>query len=146
MVKHAEILVIDDNFQDTLLLKKILSEYDPKLHLDIVQNYVDAVNFLFLNSDEEILSKLQLILLEISISDNKGRILLHQIKENPELKKIPLLVLTRSPDPTEAEYCYNEFVNAYLHKPESTEEFSHMIKMILKFWMGFVSLPEHAWS
>ena len=145
-MKQVEILIIDNNIQDTMLIRETLNEYNSHLNLRVAQNYVDAINFLFLNSDEETLSNLQLILLESSIPDEKCGVLLHQIKEHPELRKIPLLIMTQSSDPDDAEYFYNEYVNAYLHKPESKEEFSLLIKMILKFWMEFVSFPEHVWS
>ncbi len=145
MTKHAEILLIDDNPQDIMFFRNYLIHHSSSINLNVKQNYVDAIDYLFSITNDDVLVKPQLILLEITVSNHKGMQLLKTLKDHPDLKKIPLLVLTRSKDSKVAQQCYQRHANAYLPKPESKERYLALINIILKFWMKIVSLPENTW-
>lgn len=146
MAKRVEILLIDDNPADILLVRNHMVDHNSHISLNIVQNYTDAIDYLFTITSDDTHEKPQLILLEITISNSKGRQLLTIIKEHEELKKIPLLILTNSKDSKIAQECYKQYANAYIQKPESKERYISLIENILKFWMDIVSLPEYTWS
>ena len=146
MVKHAEILLIDDNPKDIMFIRNYLIHQNSHINLKVTQNYVDAIEYLFSITSDSNQLKPQLILLEITVSNGKGKQLLTTIKDHEELKKIPLLVLTNSQDSKDAQECYKQYANAYIQKPESKERYHALIKNILKFWMEIVSLPEYTWS
>ena len=143
---HVQVLLIDDNPQDVLLISRIFSDYQSNLTLKVAQNYVDATEFLFLATSNEHLSNLQLIILEVTISNRNGFKLLHAIKQNQELRKIPLIILTQSDNIEDVRLCYHEFVNAFIKKPNTKNEFESLMQVIIKFWIETISLPEHAWG
>ena len=146
MVKYAEILLIDDNPKDIMFIRNYLIHQNSHINLKVTQNYVDAIEYLFSITSDDTQLKPQLILLEITVSNGKGKQLLTTIKDHEELKKIPLLVLTNSQDSKDAQECYKQYANAYIQKPESKERYHALIKNILKFWMEIVSLPKYTWS
>ena len=146
MINNADILLIDEDPNDTLIISNVISKFNPSLNLKTVQNYLDAIEYLFLESSVDPYSNLQLILLEINLSERKGISLLQTIKENPELKKIPLIVLTRSNNEKDIRFCYQQHVNAFVQKPKTKAELNVLLETILKFWIEVVSRPEHAWS
>ncbi|MHA1110840.1 MAG: response regulator [Promethearchaeota archaeon] len=146
MAKHAEILLIDDNPKDIMLIRNYLIQQNSHINLIVTQNYVDAIEYLFSITSDDTQLKPQLILLEITVSNGKGKKLLNTIKDHHELKKIPLLVLTNSKDSKDAQECYKQYANAFIQKPQSKERYLALIKNILKFWMEIVSLPEYTWS
>jgi len=146
MVKYAEILLIDDNPKDIMFIRNYLIHQNSHINLKVTQNYVDAIEYLFSITSDSNQLKPQLILLEITVSNGKGKQLLTTIKDHEELKKIPLLVLTNSQDSKDAQECYKQYANAYIQKPESKERYHALIKNILKFWMEIVSLPKYTWS
>jgi chemotaxis family two-component system response regulator Rcp1 len=146
MTKTSEILLIDDNPQDNMIFRNFLQRNNPEVNLNIMQNYVDAIEYLFSVSSIGDHIMPHLILLEITTSTHKGLRLLKSIKEHPELKKIPLLVLTNSKNPEDVDNCYNLYANAFIRKPESKERYRALIRTIIKFWINTVSLPEHTWS
>jgi len=145
MVKPVHILLIDDNPEDIMLVRNHVVNQNSHIDLNILQNYTDALDFLFAITSDEVQEKPQLILLELTVSNSKGKQLLTMIKEHEELKKIPLLILTNSKDRKYALECYNHHANAYIQKPESKERFFALIDTILKFWLDTVSLPEFTW-
>ncbi len=146
MVKNAEILLIDDNTHEIMLVRNYLIENNSPINLNIVQNYVDAIEYLFDITSDKTHVKPQLILLEITVSNHKGLQLLKSIKEHPDLKIIPLLVLTKSEITMDVWDCYKQYANAFITKPESKERYEALLMNIIKFWMEIVSLPEYTWS
>jgi CheY-like chemotaxis protein len=145
MVKRVEILLIDDNPADIMFVRNHIIKHSSHITLNIVQNYSDAIDYFFKITSDDTHEKPQLILLEITISNSKGKQLLTTIKEHEDLKKIPLLILTNSKDSNFAQECYKRHANAHIRKPESKERFFALIDNILKFWMDTVSLPEFTW-
>ncbi len=146
MINNAQILLIENDPKDSIFINNVIYQYNPNLTLKVVLNYIDAADYLFLSSLEETESNLQLIILEITLSDRKGVKLLQSIKQHPLLKKIPLIVLTNSTIPEDVQFCYEEHVNAFIYKPKSKERFELLLKILLKFWIDTISLPEHAWD
>lgn len=146
MARYTEILLIDDNPQDILFIRNYLVHHNSHINLNVMQNYVDTIEYLFSITSDDNQIKPQLILLEITLSKGKGKQLLNTIKDHIELKKIPLLVLTNSQESKDAQECYNHYANAYIQKPESKERYLALIKNVIKFWLEVVSLPEYTWS
>ena len=146
MGKNSEILLIDDNPQDNMLFRNFLLQNNYEISLNVVQTYVDAIEHLFKISSVGNHTIPRLIVLEITISNHKGLALLKSIKEHPDLKKIPLLILTKSENPENVNNCYFQQANAFIRKPKSKERYLALIGTLLKFWMTSVSLPEYTWS
>ena len=146
MTKNSEILLIDDNPQDNMLFRNFVHRNNYEINLNIMQSYVDAIEYLFSISSDGDHSLPHLIVLEITTSTHKGLTLLKSIKEHPELKKIPILILTHSDDPEHVGICYAQNANAFIRKPGSKDRYISLINTILKFWMKKVSLPEYTWS
>ncbi len=142
MKKSPEIILIDDDPEIAIWVNKIIDLRSIPNIIRTSQNYVDAMELLFPSRNKRERFYPKLILLEIEVSNNKGLTLLQSIKKHPELKKIPILVLSNSSNEEFIKKCYNLHVNAYLKKPPSFEEFTQLFNIVLKLWLEIITLPE----
>jgi chemotaxis family two-component system response regulator Rcp1 len=83
-----------------------------------------------------------LILLDLNLPRRDGREVLAEIKADPDLRRIPVIVLTTSDAPQDITAAYNQHVNAYIKKPVDLEQFIHAIRSIEEFWLVVVRLPQ----
>ena len=137
-MKVAKILIIDDNSKDVLLITGEMDRYYKPLNFKVMPDYVSATKYLFMENHKIP----DLILLEITISNNKGLKLLQTIKENSRLKAIPILILTNSQNKRNIEECYTQYISAFIQKPNDSIRFKKLIRVLLQFWIEKVSLPE----
>ncbi|NTU80582.1 MAG: response regulator [Chloroflexales bacterium] len=79
-----------------------------------------------------------LILLDLNLPVQDGRRVLADIKQDPALALLPVIVLSTSRQPRDLEYCYTHRVNAYLHKPVDLQRFYAMIAALCEFWLTYV--------
>lgn len=137
-VQRRSILVADDDPEDCLLIKDALEESECSCEI------------IFVSNGEELLRKLQgpmpapdLILLDLNMPRKDGREVLRELKEDPELKQIPVVILTTSNLQEDVQECYSLGVNSYITKPASFRSLVDMMKCIHRYWFGLVKLPEN---
>ena len=82
-----------------------------------------------------------LILLDLNLPTINGREVLAEIKSDPDLRRIPVVVLTSSEDDNDVIETYNLHANAYVVKPVDLDKYMQVIKAVEGFWLGFVKLP-----
>jgi len=141
LLKPIEILLVEDNLADVRLTQEALKE--EKLHtcLSVVNDGVEALAFLRREGKYANAMRPDLILLDLNLPRKDGREVLKEIKNDPELKAIPVVVLTISEAEKDILASYNLHANCYITKPLDLNQFSTVVKSIQDFWLTIVKLP-----
>ena len=136
-----EILLVEDNPGDIRLTQEVLNEGKVHNSLSIVENGVQAISFLRKENEYQDAPTPDLILLDLNLPKKDGREVLLDIKNDPELKKIPVVVLTTSQSEEDILKVYDLNANCYISKPVDFGQFIDVVKSIENFWLSIVKLP-----
>ncbi len=139
--RFMEVLLIEDNTDDVLLTQRALKEGKVLNHLHVVMDGEEALNFLFQKGEYKGVSTPDLIFLDLNLPKVDGRKVLAQIKSDPVLRRIPVVVLTTSKAEEDILRSYDLHANCYVTKPLDLEQFINVIKSIEDFWLTIVKLP-----
>ena len=139
--KPIEILLVEDNPGDVRLTRESL--YDAKVHNNMVvaRDGLEAMACLRNEGKYTNATRPDLILLDLNLPRMNGFEVLDAIKEDPNLKRIPVVVLTTSQAEQDIISSYDLHANAYVTKPVDLEQFIRVIKSIEDFWLEIVKLP-----
>ena len=136
------ILLIEDSPSDARLTAKTLSKAKVLNNLHIVEDGVEAVTFLRQQGKYLEAPRPDLILLDLNLPKKDGREVLAEIKADPRLCAIPVVVLTTSEDEEDILKSYQMHANCYLTKPVTLPDFMKVISLIEEFWLTVVKLPK----
>lgn len=140
-VKPIEILLIEDNLGDNRLTMEVFKDAEVSNNIQIVTNGVDATKYLYQEKRFADAVRPDIILLDLNIPKKDGREILAEIKKNPKLKCIPIIVLTTSQSEQDIKSTYEHYANAYITKPIDLDNFIKVIKSIETYWLNTVELP-----
>jgi CheY-like chemotaxis protein len=139
--RPVEILLVEDNPGDERLTREALKEGKVYSNLHWVKDGVDAMEFLRRQGRHSGAPRPDIILLDLNLPKKDGREVLQDIKNDPELKRIPVVVLTTSKAEEDVLRTYNLHANCYVTKPVDLEKFIVVVKSIDVFWLTVVTLP-----
>lgn len=139
-----EILLVEDNPDDVLLTEEVLTEAKVKNHLHVVENGEEALDYLYKRGEYENVNRPDLILLDLNLPGKDGREVLVEVKENDDLKRIPVVILTTSRAEEDIFKMYQHHANAYITKPVDFDQFIKVVQTIEDFWLTIVRLPNGA--
>jgi len=134
-LKVVHILLVEDNEGDILLTLDAFEESKLKTKVSVVKNGRDALDFLHKRGEFTDVERPDLVLLDINIPIFNGHEVLREIKEDPSLKKIPVVILTTSSSQKDVNLVYENHGNSYVTKPLNMEEFLGAILKIEEFWL-----------
>ena len=137
----VDILLVEDNPADIRLTQEALKENKIKVNLHIAMDGVEAMDFLKKQNKYKKMPTPHLIILDLNMPRKDGREVLKEIKEDPLLKIIPVVVLTISQAEEDILLTYNYHVNCYIRKPLDLDKFIEVVKTIESFWLTIVTLP-----
>ncbi len=143
------ILIVEDSdidYETTLRAFKQANMANP---IHRCEDGEDALDYLFQRnqySDTQSSPRPQLILLDINLPGTDGRDVLEELKNDPELKTIPVIVLTTSTDERDINSCYLAGANSYIHKPVELDGFFVAIQKLKDFWFKVALLPKQGLS
>lgn len=137
----VEILLVEDNQGDARLVKEALREGQVQSHLSVVPDGVEAMAFLRRQGAYVAVPRPDLILLDLNLPRKDGREVLAEVKSDPGLKRIPVVVLTTSEAEQDILTTYELHANWYIIKPIGLDQFITVVKSILDFWLTVVALP-----
>ena len=141
-INSFTILLVEDNPADARLIMEFFKDINVKNNLYIMHDGMEAMDFLFRRSKENTTKyRPDLIILDLNLPKMSGREILKEIKEDKDLKTIPVLILTTSDAIEDVKECYNHYANCYLTKPVDFDEFMKIMKAIKNFWFNKVELP-----
>jgi CheY-like chemotaxis protein len=141
-MKPAHILLVEDNEGDIVLTIDSFEESKIRTEISVVRNGREALHFLFKKEAYKDARKPDLILLDINIPIFNGHEVLRQIKKDPILKKIPVIMLTTSSNTKDIDLAYENHSNSYVTKPLKMEEFLDAILKIEEFWLHLTTLAD----
>jgi CheY-like chemotaxis protein len=136
-----EVLLVEDSPGDVRLTKEALKDAKVHINLRVVRDGIDAMAFLMREGEYATALRPDLILLDLNLPKKDGREVLREIKENPELKSIPVVILTTSASEADILRSYLLHANCYITKPVNLDGFLTVVKSIDSFWLSIVKLP-----
>jgi chemotaxis family two-component system response regulator Rcp1 len=142
--RPIEILLVEDNPGDVRLTIEALKEGKVHNRLSVAKDGVDALAFLRREGAYANAARPDLILLDLNLPRKDGREVLAEIKEDPMLRRIPVVVLTTSKAEEDILRTYDLHANCYITKPVDLEQFISGVKSIDDFWLSVVRLPPKA--
>lgn len=134
---------MDDNPGDVFLTQEAFREGRFAHRLSIVEDGEEAIQFLRQNGIYHDAPRPDLILLDLNLPKKDGRELLAEIKDDPGLRRIPVVVLTTSDAQQDVSRAYKLRANCYLTKPLQLEDFLQKVRSIEDFWLTVVRLPSN---
>src|SRR5215813_11833836 len=137
-----QILLVEDNPADAFLTQEALSqEKIPDSDLSVVIDGQEALSFLRQGGKYAGVRRPDLILLDLNLPKKDGYTVLAEIKGDPLLKHIPVVVFTSSTAPRDILQAYALYANCYVSKPLDLENFFRVVQSVVKFWSVIASLP-----
>jgi len=140
-MKPIHILLVEDNEGDILLTTEAFEEAKILNTISICRDGQEAIEFLNKEGQHEKAESPDLILLDVNLPKKNGHEVLHYIKNNRDLKYIPVIMLTTSASEKDIAMSYENHVNCYITKPVEVDNFLNVIASIEDFWIKIVQLP-----
>lgn len=147
MTRHVsndeiEILLVEDNPGDVRLTQEMLKEARVANHLEVVTDGEQALDFLFQRGGYRTAPRPDMVLLDLNLPKKSGLEVLEEVKAHPELRRIPIVILTTSKAEEDVVRSYNAYANCYVTKPVDLAQFMTVVRSIEDFWLTVVKLPK----
>ena len=140
-VDTLELLLVEDNPGDVRLTREAWKEARIPNRLHVVGDGVEALAFLRREGRHADAVRPHLILLDLNLPRKDGRAVLADIKKDPALKQIPVVILTTSKAEQDVIQSYDLHANCYIAKPLGMDHFIQVVRAIEEFWLSTVTLP-----
>jgi CheY-like chemotaxis protein len=141
-MKKVEILLVEDSPSDVRLIREASRGTAPAIQITVAKDGVEAMEHL-----QSCLSSQSpwpdLILLDLNLPRKNGREVLAEVKGDPRLRQIPVVVMTSSRSDEDIAAAYRLNANCYVTKPHELEQYIDIVQAIEDFWLGTVQLPQH---
>lgn len=141
ITKIVGVLVVEDNPADARLIKEACSGFAVKNRVTVVENGLEAMDYLYKRGKYKGVETPNIIILDLNLPKKSGREVLKEIKEDDNLKLIPVIVLTTSSDDEDICEAYRHHASAYIIKPADFDEFDDVICSFENFWFNISILP-----
>jgi len=136
-----QILLVEDSLADVELTLEALAEAKIANVVTVVRDGQAAVDHLFQRGDAAGAARPDLVILDLNLPRLSGHEVLAEMRSDPELRRIPVAILTTSAAEKDVLKGYDLGANCYLTKPVDVEQFVHVVQSIEDFWLGLVKLP-----
>ncbi len=138
----VEILLVEDNPGDVRLTKEAMKEGKMRNNLSVARDGVEAMAFLRQEGQYADAPRPDVVLLDLNLPKKDGRSVLAEIKADPDLRRIPVVVLTSSKAEEDILNSYDLHANCYVTKPGDLEQFMEVVRSVEGFWVQIVKLPK----
>lgn len=139
--RPIDVLLVEDSIEDARLTQEAFQEAKIWNNLYLVRDGEEALGFLRKERQYENVPRPDIILLDLNLPKMNGDEVLARIKQDPSLRRIPVVVLTTSRSEDDIIKTYDLHANCYINKPVDLEQFIEVVKSIEGFWLTFVKLP-----
>ncbi len=140
-MKAFEILLVEDNQSYVSLMMEALEESQVPTNLSVVMDGAEAMAYLRRESKYSYAPRPDLIVLDLNLPKIKGQKVLEEVKNDPDLKRIPVVIFTVSSAEKDILMSYNLHANCYIIKPRELDQFMAAVKSTINFWFTIVKLP-----
>jgi CheY-like chemotaxis protein len=141
MFKEFNVLLVEDDPGDLFLIRKAFSKTDIKAKLHVTRNGVEATEFLHRSGDYADAPRPDIIILDLNLPKKDGRELLAEIKADPGLGMIPVIIFTTSKSDKDILTSYSLHANSYVIKVANWNDFSKIVDKIKDFWFSTAQIP-----
>ena len=139
--RPVEILLVEDSPGDVQLTIEALRDAKVSTHLHVAQDGEEALAFLRHAEGFEEVPRPDLVLLDLNLPKKSGHEVLTEIKQDPDLRRIPVVILSTSDSEDDVLAAYDQNANCYVTKPVDLDRFWEVVRSIDQFWLSFVKLP-----
>ena len=137
MVKKR-VIIADDDEDDRMLVLSAFQENRADVHIDFA---VDGSDLMDILTKKTVVASTVFILLDLNMPKKDGREVLKEIKQDPKLKKIPVIVFTTAKNESEIRNCYDLGANTYIVKPDGFEELRKVVLNLSSYWLDTAAIP-----
>lgn len=138
----ADVLLVEDNPGDVRLTREAFDDGKIENTLHVVTDGVEALDFLHQRGEYADAPRPDVVLLDLNLPRKNGDEVLAEVKEDPDLRHIPVIVLTSSKSDEDVLTSYEHHANAYLTKPVDPFEFMQTVGKFEEMWFSLVRLPD----
>lgn len=139
--RPVEILLVEDNPGDVRLTREALKEAKVRNNLSVVSDGVEAMAFLHRDGGYAAVPRPDIVLLDLNLPKKDGRQVLAEVKADPNLRRIPVVILTTSKAEEDILKTYDLHANCFISKPVDFDQFIRVVQSIEGFWLSIVQLP-----
>jgi two-component system, chemotaxis family, response regulator Rcp1 len=139
--RPIEILLVEDNTGDVLLTREALREGHVRNNLSVAKDGAEALAMLRRAPEYGEAPRPDLVLLDLNLPKLDGQQVLAEMKGDPDLRRIPVVVLTTSKSEEDVLRSYDLHANSYITKPVDFDQFMTVVQSIKEFWLSIVTLP-----
>jgi two-component system, chemotaxis family, response regulator Rcp1 len=140
-IEPVKILLVEDNPVDVMMTREAFANARVSNSLYVVENGEEAMDFLYKRGFYASSPAPDIILLDLNLPKRDGREVLSEIKTDPSLKHIPVIILTTSESREDIWQSYKLQANCFITKPVDMEQFTNALESIGDFWFAVVKLP-----
>ncbi len=140
--KVVDVLMVEDDPADADLAREVLSSSKLLLELSMVGTGEECMSYLRREPPYENARRPDLILMDLNLPGMKGQEAIEAIKKDPQLRRIPIVVLTSSAAERDILMTYDMGANCYVTKPVDLSQFTEIVRSIESFWFSVVRLPD----
>ena len=140
--KEIEILLVEDNPGDVRLVQEAVKQFKVRSTLHVARDGVEALEYVRGEGQYRDRILPDLILLDLNLPKKNGHEVLAEIKEDPDLRRIPVVVLSTSSEHRDLQQSYDLHANCYIKKPLDLDRFIEVLQSIEGFWLSVVQLPK----
>jgi chemotaxis family two-component system response regulator Rcp1 len=137
----ADILLVEHNPGDVRLITDTLKEIDPNLEIRAVWNGIEAIQFIRRNAPFEDALRPRIVIMDLNLPLKQGQEVLKDIKSDPALARLPMIVLSGSDAPQDINACYALGANCYIVKPRNLDDYTKTLQSLIDFWLRTAQLP-----
>jgi chemotaxis family two-component system response regulator Rcp1 len=138
---NNRLLLVEDDPDDVMLAQRVIKRSGMAIEMDVVHDGQDALDFLRRNGKYESAQRPALVLLDLNMPKVDGRQVLREIRKDPALKELPVIILSTSKADEDIQFCYRQAANSYVVKPENLKAYDDMMAKFTEFWLNTASLP-----
>jgi two-component system, chemotaxis family, response regulator Rcp1 len=139
---NAHVLLVEDNLGDIFLAREAFKEARISVDLQVVQDGEEAIAYLRKTGKYTNALTPDLVLLDLNLPKKDGCEVLADVKTDPSLRIIPIVMFTTSSSPEDINRAYANYANCYITKPLDFSEYTAVVKAMESFWLSTVRLPE----
>jgi chemotaxis family two-component system response regulator Rcp1 len=139
--RQLAVLLVEDDPGDVVIAQEALHAGQVDSRLEVVSDGVEALAYLRKEDGFGDASRPDLILLDLNLPRKSGHEVLAEVKADPGLRSIPIVVLTTSGLEEDVSRCYDHYANVYVTKPVDFEHFTQVVKQIDDFFLSVAELP-----
>jgi chemotaxis family two-component system response regulator Rcp1 len=137
----VRILIAEDNPGDVRLIREILAASRMATEVDVTRDGVETMEFLRQTGAYATASRPGLILLDLNMPRKDGREVLAEVKADPDLRRVPVVIMTSSAREEDVLRAYDHHANCYIRKPVNFDQLREVVETIASFWFATVTLP-----